>query len=212
MSRQRLKKCGQVNPEKHRVRKMSALGRTLLAILVALTSLSAISQRAREQGVTDNEIRIGNLMPYTGSLQAFGSIGKAEAAYFDMINERGGINGRKLRFISYDDNSDPTTALDLTRGLVERDNVLLMFGSFGTPGNLAVRRYLNENQVPQLFVASGDEQLSNPSLYPWTMGWQPPARAVGRIYANYIEAFYPGRKIVALWQNDQFGRDVYKGL
>src|SRR5215469_13254957 len=150
---------------------MRAFGRTLLAILVALMSLSAISQRAREQGVTDTEIRIGNVMPYTGALKAFGSIGKAEAAYFDMINERGGINGRKVRFISYDDNSDPTTALDLTRGLVERDKVLLMFGSFGTPGNLAVRRYLNERQIPQLFVASGDEQFSNPSLYPWTMGW-----------------------------------------
>jgi branched-chain amino acid transport system substrate-binding protein len=95
---------------------------------------------------------------------------------------------------------------------VERDKVLLMFGSFGTPGNLAVRRFLNENEVPQLFVASGDEQFGNPSLYPWTMGWQPSAKAVGRVYANYIEAFYPGRKIVALWQNDQFGRDLYKGL
>ncbi len=191
---------------------MKALGRMLAALVLAATSLGAITQRAHEQGVTDSEIRIGNLMPYTGALQAFGAIGKAEAAYFAMINERGGINGRKLRFISYDDNSDPSSALDLTRGLVERDKVLLMFGSFGTPGNLAVRRYLNENEVPQLFVASGDEQLSNPSLYPWTMGWQPSARAVGRIYANYIQAFYPGRKIVALWQNDQFGRDLYKGL
>jgi branched-chain amino acid transport system substrate-binding protein len=186
--------------------------RMILAIAVALLSLSAISQRAREQGVTDTEIRIGNLMPYTGSLQAFGAIGKAEAAYFDMINERGGINGRKVRFISYDDNSDPSTALDLTRGLVERDNVLLMFGSFGTPGNLAVRRHLNERQIPQLFVASGDEQLSNPSVFPWTMGWQPSFRAEGRIYANYIQAFHPGSKIVVLWQNDQFGRDLFKGL
>ena len=191
---------------------MNALGRTLLAVLVALMSLSAISQRAREQGVTDTEIRIGNLMPYTGPLAAFGAIGKAEAAYFDMINERGGINGRKVRFISHDDNSDPSTALDLTRGLVERDNVLLMFGSFGTPGNLAVRKYLNDRQIPQLFVASGDDVWSNPGLYPWTMGWQPPFRTEGRIYANYIRAFYPGSKIVVLWQNDQFGRDVFKGL
>jgi branched-chain amino acid transport system substrate-binding protein len=191
---------------------MNALGRALLAIFVALTSLSAITQRAREQGVTDTEIRIGNVMPYTGPLQAFGAIGKAEAAYFSMINERGGINGRKVRFISYDDNSDPSTALDITRGLVERDNVLLMFGSFGTPGNLAVRSYLNQRQIPQLFVASGDEQLSNPSVFPWTMGWQPSFRAEGRIYANYIQAFYPGRKIVALWQNDQFGQDLFKGL
>lgn len=191
---------------------MNAVARALLAILVALTSLGAISDRAREHGVTDTEIRIGNLMPYTGPLQAFGSIGKAEAAYFARINARGGINGRKVRFISYDDNSDPSTALDLTRGLVERDNVLLMFGSFGTPGNLAVRRYLNERQVPQLFVASGDQQLTDPSVFPWTMGWQPSFRAEGRIYANFIQAFYPGKKIVVLWQNDQFGRDLYKGL
>jgi ABC-type branched-subunit amino acid transport system substrate-binding protein len=184
----------------------------ILAIAVALSSLSAISQLARDQGVTDTEIRIGNLMPYTGSLHAFGAMGKAEAAYFDMINERGGINGRKVRFISHDDNSDPSTAMDLTRGLVERDNVLLMFGSFGTPGNLAVRKYLNERQIPQLFVASGDEQLSNPSVFPWTMGWQPSFRAEGRVYANYIQAFHPGSKIVVLWQNDQFGRELFKGL
>ena len=191
---------------------MRALGRTLLAILLALTSLSAISQRAREQGVTDTEIRIGNIMPYTGALQAFGAMGKAEAAFFDMINERGGINGRKVRFISYDDNSDSSTVLDLTRGLVERDGVLLMFGSFGTPGNLAARKYLNEKQIPQLFVASGDDQFSNPSAFPWTMGWQPSFRAEGRIFANHIQAFYPRSKIVVLWQNDQFGRDLFKGL
>jgi ABC-type branched-subunit amino acid transport system substrate-binding protein len=139
---------------------MKALGRTLIALLLALTSLSAISQRAREQGVTDTEIRIGNIMPYTGTLETFGAIGKAEAAYFEMINERGGINGRKVRFISHDDNSNPSTALDLTRELVEKDGVLLMFGAFGTPGNLAARKYLNERQIPQLFVASGDEHLA----------------------------------------------------
>jgi ABC-type branched-subunit amino acid transport system substrate-binding protein len=145
-------------------------------------------------------------------LAEFAAIGKAEAAYFDMINDRGGINGRKVRFISYDDNSDPTVALDLTRGLVERENVLLMFGSVGTPGNLAVRGFLNERKIPQLFVASGDEELSDPKAFPWTMGWQPSFRAEGRIYANYIQAFYPHRKIVVLWQNDQFGRDLFKGI
>ena len=191
---------------------MTAFGRTILALILALTSLSAISQRAREQGVSDTEIRIGNIMPYTGTLEPFGAIGKAEAAYFEMINQRGGINGRKVRFISYDDNSNPSTALDLTRELVEKDGVLLLFGSFGTPGNLAARKYLNERQIPQLFVASGDEQFSNPTLFPWTMGWQPSFRAEGRVYANYIQALYPGRKIVALWQNDQFGRDLFKGL
>jgi ABC-type branched-subunit amino acid transport system substrate-binding protein len=191
---------------------MSAFGRTVLALVVALTSLGAISQKTRDPGVTDKEIRIGNVMPYTGALSAFGAIGRTEAAYFEMINERGGINGRKVRFISYDDNSDPSTALDLTRGLVERDEVLLMFGSFGTPGNLAVRKFLNEQQIPQLFVASGGEEWNNPTSFPWTMGWQPSFRAEGRIYANYIQAFYPGRKIVVLWENDQFGRDLFKGL
>src|SRR6201993_845710 len=186
--------------------------RTLVAILVALTSLSAISERVREQGVTDTEIRIGNLMPYSGNLEVFGAIGKAEAAYFEMINERGGINGRKVRFISYDDKSDPASALSLTRNLVEEDKVLLMFGSFGTPGNFAVRSYLNERQIPQLFVASGDDHLSDPSMFPWTMGWQPSFREEGRIYANYIQASYPGKKIVALWQNDQVGREIFKGL
>jgi ABC-type branched-subunit amino acid transport system substrate-binding protein len=185
---------------------------TLIALVLALTSLSATSERVREQAVTDAEIRIGNIMPYSRSLEVFGAIGKAEAAYFEMINERGGINGRKVRFISYDDKSDPSTALDLTRGLVEQDSVLLMFGSFGTPGNFAVRKYLNEKQVPQLFVASGDDHLSDPSLFPWTMGWQPSIREEGRIYANYIQAFYPGKRIVALWRNDYFGRELFKGV
>src|ERR1700757_4956425 len=186
--------------------------RTLVAIVLALTALSAISERVREQGVTDTEIRIGNLMPYSGNLQVFGAIGKAEAAYFEMINERGGINGRKVRFISYDDKSNPVAALDLTRSLIDQDDVLLMFGSFGTPGNFAVRKNLNERQIPQLFVASGDDHLFDPSLFPWTMGWQPSFREEGRIYANYIQASYPGKKIVALWQNDPVGREIFKGL
>src|SRR6266481_6337273 len=191
---------------------MNVAGRILLALTLALTSLSAMSVKRADQSADVEEIRIGNLMPYTGPLAEFGAIGKAEAAYFDMINERGGINGRKVRFISYDDNSDPTVALDLTRGLVERENVLLMFGSYGTPGNLAVRGFLNESKIPQLFVASGAEELIDPKAFPWTMGWQPSFRAEGRIYANYIQAFYPNGKIVILWQDDQFGRDLYKGI
>jgi len=190
---------------------MHVAGRMLFAFVIALVSVSAMSLQ-RDDDANDMEIRIGNLMPYTGPLAEFSAIGKAEAAYFDMINNRGGVNGRKVRFISYDDNSDPTVALDLTRGLVERDNVLLMFGSFGTAGNLAVRSFLNERKVPQLFVASGAEELGDPKAFPWTMGWQPSFRAEGRIYANYIQAFYPQRNIVALWQNDQFGRDLFKGI
>ena len=137
-------------------------GRVLATLLIALTSLGAMSLKRAGQSAADDEIRIGNLMPYTGPLSEFAAIGKAEAAYFEMINERGGINGRKVRFISHDDNSDPTVALDLTRGLVEREDVLLMFGSYGTPGNLAVRSFLNERGIPQLFVASGAEELSDP--------------------------------------------------
>ncbi|MEK9279611.1 MULTISPECIES: ABC transporter substrate-binding protein [unclassified Bradyrhizobium] len=191
---------------------MRVTGRMLFVVLVALASLGAMSQQHAEQSVTDSEIRIGNVMPYSGPLSEFGAIGKAEAAYFDMINDRGGINGRKIRFITRDDNSDPSTALELTRNLVEQDDVLLMFGAFGTPGNLATRLYLNERKIPQLFVASGDEELSRPNRFPWTMGWQPSFRAEGRIYANYIQAYYPHRKIVVLWQNDQFGRMVFKGI
>jgi branched-chain amino acid transport system substrate-binding protein len=191
---------------------MRVTGRILFALVVASASLGAMSQQRAEEPASVSEIRIGNVMPYSGPLSEFGAIGKAEAAYFDMINARGGINGRKVRFITRDDNSDPATALELTRGLVEKDDVLLMFGSFGTPGNLATRWYLNERKIPQLFVASGDEELSRPGAFPWTMGWQPSFKAEGRIYANYIQAYYPHRKIVVLWQNDQFGRDLFKGI
>jgi branched-chain amino acid transport system substrate-binding protein len=195
-----------------RVPPMRTLPKALSAVILALISLNAATQKVRDQGVTDTEIRIGNLMPYGGGLEIFGQIGKAEAAYFELINDRGGINGRKIRFMSYDDLSDPANALDLTRILVEIDNVLLMFGSFGTPGNMAVRKYLNERQVPQLFAASGERSLSEPSQYPWTMGWQPSYRDEGRVYASYIQTIYPGKKIVALWQNDNFGRDLFRGL
>jgi branched-chain amino acid transport system substrate-binding protein len=183
-----------------------------LAAVLALLSGAALAAQTLDGVVTDTEIRIGNVMPYTGPLAAFSTIGRTEAAYFDMINERGGINGRKIKFLSYDDSSDPATALEQTEKLVETDKVLLMFGSFGTPGNLAARSYLNLRKIPQLFLASGDEEWSNPQKFPWTMGWQPAFRAEGRIYANYIQASYPERKIAVLWQNDQFGRDLFRGL
>ncbi|MGX1168972.1 ABC-type branched-subunit amino acid transport system substrate-binding protein [Bradyrhizobium sp. USDA 372] len=192
---------------------MRVIGRMLFVSAIAVASLGAMSQQQHSvQPASDQEIRIGNVMPYSGPLSEFGAIGQAEAAYFDMVNARGGINGRKIRFITRDDNSDPATALELTRKLVETDGVHLMFGSFGTPGNLATRRYLNEKKIPQLFVATGDEELSQPNAFPWTMGWQPSFRSEGRIYANYIQAYYPRKKIVVLWQNDQFGRMLYKGI
>src|SRR3954469_6454870 len=192
---------------------MRVTGRMLFVSMIALASLGAMSQQQHsDQSTAENEIRIGNVMPYSGPLSEFGAIGQAEAAYFDMVNARGGINGRKIRFITRDDNSDPTTALELTRNLVEKDDVHLMFGSFGPPGNLAARWYLNAKKIPQLFVASGDEELSQAKAFPWTMGWQPSFRSEGRIYANYLQAYYPRKKIVVLWQNDQFGRALLKGI
>jgi branched-chain amino acid transport system substrate-binding protein len=188
---------------------------TALSIVLVLTALLAGAPSRAQQAppaAVDDDIRIGNIMPYTGPLAAFATIGRAEAAYFDMINDRGGINGRKIKFISVDDNSNPKTAVEQTRDLVEKQNVLLMFGSFGTPDNLATRTYLNGKKVPQLFVASGDEEWAHPKTFPWTMGWQPTFHAEGRIYANYIQAAYPDRKIAVLWQNDEFGRDLFRGL
>ncbi len=187
--------------------------RISLKTIAALVLLAASSKDVSvADEVLDLEIRIGNVMPYTGELAAFGTIGRAEAAYFDMINAEGGINGRKVKFISYDDGADPVATREQTAKLVESDHVLLMFGSLGTPQNLAVRPYLNAGKIPQLFIASGDEEWSHPKSFPWTLGFPPTYRSEGRIYANYIQASYPERRIAVLWQNDQFGRDLFRGL
>jgi len=191
--------------------RLCAFSLTVFAALV-WTRWPLMADPILDADTTASEIRVGNVMPYTGPLATFGTIGKAEAAYFEMINAHGGINGRKIKFISYDDSSDPRSALEQTRKLVEEDKVLLVFGSFGTPGNFASRPYLNENHIPQLFVASGDQEWNRPKAFPWTMGWQPPFRTEGQIYANYLDAYFPERTIAVLWQNDQFGRDLYLGL
>jgi branched-chain amino acid transport system substrate-binding protein len=183
---------------------------TFAAGLFATWSSAALSGPVLK--TSDASIRIGNVMPYTGALAAFGAIGRAEAAYFQMVNEHGGINGRNVEFISYDNSSDPLEAMDLTRNLIETENALFVFGSFGTPSNLVVRKYLNDKHIPQLFVASGGDQWANPKDYPWTMGWPPAFRTEGRIYANYIQANYPEKRIGVLWQNDEFGRDLFRGL
>jgi ABC-type branched-subunit amino acid transport system substrate-binding protein len=183
---------------------------TFAASLFVAWSFAASSDPVLK--TSDANIRIGNVMPYTGALAAFGAIGRAEAAYFQMLNEHGGINGRNVEFISYDDSSDPLQAMDTTRNLIETENALFVFGSFGTPSNLSVRKYLNDKHIPQLFVASGDDQWANPKDFPWTMGWPPAFRIEGRIYANYIQANYSEKKIGVLWQNDEFGRDLFRGL
>src|SRR6202046_3493039 len=181
------------------------IGALLLAVVIRPGAADAAG--VLDIDTSDTEIRIGNVMPYTGLLAAFATIGRAEGAYFDMVNDNGGINGRKVRFISYDDSSNPATAVELTRTLVENDKVLLTFGSFGTPSNLATRSYLNDHKIPQLFVASGDNEFANPKAFGWTMGWQPPFWVEGRIYANYIQAAYPERKIAVRSQDGRVGME-----
>jgi len=163
-------------------------------------------------GASDTEIKFGNTMPYSGPASAYGTIGKGETAYFAMVNEQGGVNGRKLNFISRDDGYSPPKAVEQIRQLVEEDQVLFTFNVLGTPSNSAVQTYLNENKVPQLFVASGADKWNDPKHYPWTMGWQPSYRVEARIYGRYIAKNMPNAKIAVLYQNDDFGKDYVTGL
>jgi len=189
-----------------------------LASLAAAAAFSlaatqgALAQKKYDTGVTDTEIKIGNTMPYSGPASAYGAIGKAEAAYFAMINDQGGINGRKINFITRDDGYSPPKTVELVRQLVEQDQVLLLFNTLGTPPNSAIRGYLNDNKVPQLFVATGADKWNDPKHYPWTMGWLPSYRVEARIYARYILKNLPNAKIAVLYQNDDFGKDYLVGL
>jgi branched-chain amino acid transport system substrate-binding protein len=173
----------------------------------------AIAQKNYGPGASDTEIKIGNIMPYSGPASAYGIIGQVETAYFKMVNDQGGINGRKINFISYDDGYSPPKAVEQARKLVESDEVLFIFNSLGTPSNSAIMKYMNAKKVPQLFVATGATKFSeDPKDNHWTMGWQPSYQSEGRIYAKYILANHPNAKIGVLYQNDDFGKDVYKGL
>ncbi|MCA6124692.1 ABC transporter substrate-binding protein [Bradyrhizobium sp. WSM 1704] len=181
-------------------------------VISAATCTVAMAQKAYDAGASDTEIRIGNIMPYSGPASAYGVIGRTEAAYFKMLNEQGGINGRKVTFISYDDGYSPAKTVEQARKLVESDNVLLIFNSLGTSTNAAIRKYMNEKQVPQLFVASGSSKWNDPKDYPWTMGWQPSYQDEARVYAKYIMKHKPDAKVGVLYQNDDFGKDYLKGL
>jgi branched-chain amino acid transport system substrate-binding protein len=163
-------------------------------------------------GASDTEIKIGNTMPYSGPASSYGVIGKIDAAYFAMVNEQGGINGRKINFISRDDSYSPPKTVELVRQLVEQDQVLLMFNTLGTPPNVAIHGYLNDNKVPQLFVSTGADQWNDPKHFPWTMGWFPSYGIEARIYAAYILKNLPNAKIAVLYQNDDFGKDYLNGL
>jgi branched-chain amino acid transport system substrate-binding protein len=182
-----------------------------LAILAATTS-GALAQKKYDIGATDTEIKIGNIMPYSGPASAYGVIGKTEQAYFNKINAEGGINGRKINFISYDDGYTPPKTVEQARKLVESDEVLFLFNTLGTPPNSAIQKYMNMKKVPQLFVATGATKWNDPKEFPWTMGWQPNYQSESRIYAKYILKEKPNAKIAVLYQNDDYGKDYLKGL
>jgi ABC-type branched-subunit amino acid transport system substrate-binding protein len=182
-----------------------------LAVLAASAS-GALAQKKYDTGATDTEIKIGNIMPYSGPASAYGVIGKTEAAYFKKINDAGGINGRKINFISYDDSYSPPKTVEQARKLVESDEVLFIFNSLGTPPNSAIQKYMNARKVPQLFVATGATKWNDPKDFPWTMGWQPSYQSEARIYAKYILKEKPNAKIAVLYQNDDYGKDYLKGL
>jgi branched-chain amino acid transport system substrate-binding protein len=178
----------------------------------ALTSGGALAQKKYDTGATDTEIKIGNIMPYSGPASAYGVIGKIEEAYFKMINDAGGINGRKINFVSYDDGYSPPKAVEQARKLVESDEVLLIFSPLGTASNSAIEKYMNSKKVPQLFVATGATKFGEYKQFPWTMGWQPPYQSEGRIYAKFLLKEKPDAKVAIMYQNDDFGKDLLKGL
>ncbi len=180
--------------------------------LLAISCGTASAQKKYDTGATDTEIKIGNIMPYSGPASAYGVIGKTEAAYFNKINAEGGINGRKINFISYDDGYSPPKTVEQARKLVESDEVLLIFNSLGTPPNSAIQKYMNTKKVPQLFVATGATKWNDPKDFPWTMGWQPNYQSESRIYAKYILQKMPNARIAVLYQNDDYGKDYLKGL
>jgi ABC-type branched-subunit amino acid transport system substrate-binding protein len=189
--------------------------RSILAAAPSVLAFAAVPVSAEKQygpGVSDTEIKIGNTGPYSGPASSYGTIPKSTAAYYRMVNEKGGVNGRKINFISYDDAYSPPKTVEQARKLVEQDNVLLIASPLGTPTNSAIWHYMNQKKVPQLFVATGATKWDDPKHYPWTIGWQPNYQSEGRVYASYILEHKPDGKIGVLYQNDDFGKDYLKGV
>jgi branched-chain amino acid transport system substrate-binding protein len=185
---------------------------TATAVAIALSVASAQAQKKYDTGATDTEIKIGQTVPFSGPASAYATIGKAQAAYIKMINDQGGVNGRKINFIQYDDAYSPPKTVEQVRKLVESDEVLLTFQLIGTPPNAAVQKYLNVKKVPQLFAATGASRFTDPKNFPWTMGFNPNYQSEGRIYAKYILKNYPNAKVGILYQNDDLGRDYLAGM
>ena len=181
-------------------------------LAAALASPATLAQKKYDPGASDAEIRIGNTNPYSGPASAYGTIGKSITAYFKMLDDQGGINGRKINFISYDDAYSPPKTVEMVRKLVEQDNVLFVFQTLGTPSNTAIHKYMNMKKVPQLHVATGASKWNDPKNFPWTMGWQPNYQTEARIYAKHILQTKPDVKIGVLYQNDDYGKDYLKGL
>jgi branched-chain amino acid transport system substrate-binding protein len=186
-------------------------GASAMALVLAIAQPAA-AQKKYAPGVSDTEIKIGQTMPYSGPASSYGTIGKAEAAYFKMINEQGGINGRKINLISLDDGYSPPKTVEQIRRLVEQEQVAFTFNTLGTPTNTAIQKYMNDRKVPHLFVATGATKWGDPEHFPWTMGWQPSYQIEGHIFAKYILDHAPNAKIAVLYQNDDYGKDYVKGL
>ena len=188
--------------------------RTLLAGVGGLAAANIIrpAEAATVVGVTKTEIKIGHTIPYSGNASSYGVIGKSHAAYFKMINDQGGINGRKINFITLDDAYNPAKTVEQVRRLVERERVALLFNVLGTPTNSAIHRYVNQRKVPHLFLSTGADKWANPKDFPWTIGWQPSYHTEGQIYARYILQAKPGAKAALIYQNDDFGKDYLNGL
>jgi len=185
---------------------------TLLLTLALGIGVAWTPAGAQTPGVTATEIKIGNTNPYSGNASAYGTIGRVIGAYFRKVNDEGGINGRKITYITYDDSYSPPKTVEMVRRLVEQDQVLLVFQSLGTPTNSAIHKYMNQQKVPHLFVATGATKWGNPQNFPWTMGWQPAYQAEGKIYAQYVLKNVPNPKIGILYQNDDYGKDYLKGF
>ena len=181
-------------------------------LALALAAPQAYAQKKYDPGATDTEIKIGQTLPFSGPASAYASIGKTQAAYFNMINEQGGVNGRKINLIQYDDAYSPPKAVEQVRKLVESDEVLLTFQMIGTPSNAAVQKYLNTKKVPQLFAATGASRFTDPKNFPWTLAFNPNYFVEGRIYGQYILKQYPNAKVGVLYQNDDLGRDYLNGI
>ena len=194
---------------------MTLTRRSILAAApsaLALAALPAYAQKKYDTGASDSEIKIGHTNPYSGPASSYGVIGKTETAFFTMINEKGGINGRKINFISYDDGYSPPKTVEQVRKLVESDGVLLLFNTLGTPTNTAIHKYINQKKVPHIFIASGATKWGDPKNFPWSIGWQPNYQSESQIYATYIKDKHPNAKIAVLYQNDDYGKDYLKGF